>query len=256
MLALVALLPSLAVAVDSQRMRATGYAAVQAGDLAGARTRALDAALRAAVETAAVRAFGGARVSADSKTFQSRVLDQAQDYVNGYQVVDEGVEGSDASMRYRVVLEAEVALGWIEEVVAPPKPVPAPAAPVSPRSPRGEDDSTRGEWIGSAVPPPIRSDPGIELVLGGELTGPRYRRVVEFLERDVPGVRTVAPAELGPGRLVLSVQGSVSPEDLGGYLAAADLSGFRLRLSAAPRTTPYEPERLLVRIEGRSDGWR
>jgi hypothetical protein len=131
-LAALALLFVGAVAHADMTVQARGSAPVTGGDAAGARARALDDALRQAVDQAVAATVEPAARAAGADAIKKRILRRARAYVPQFKVAEEGVTDNV----YAVQIEATVADGQLASdlralgVGAPAPPAgPGPAAP-------------------------------------------------------------------------------------------------------------------------------
>jgi hypothetical protein len=136
-LALALLLVS-AVAHADLAVQARGSATVTGGDTAGARARALDDALRQAVDQAVAATVESGARAAGADVIKKRILRQAREYVPQFKVAQEGV---DANV-YAVQIEATVDDGKLVKALhglgvgAPPPPGPAAEPAEPPATPR------------------------------------------------------------------------------------------------------------------------
>jgi hypothetical protein len=101
-----------AEAVVTQSVKATGTAAIIAGDRANAFEQAKKAALREAVEQAAGTLVTASTQVEDFALFSDTVFLQTAGYVRRYRVVS---QGESEPGTYQVVIEAEVDLGFLHQ---------------------------------------------------------------------------------------------------------------------------------------------
>ncbi len=192
--------------------------AIQGIDQAAARDKALDAAFHEVVEGAVVAAIGTDEASSRAASIERSILSRSRSFVLGYQVSDEGADGGS----YHVTLRARVATNALRKALDALRAPPSPA----PGSPDGS--------VPAAQPGLVGVETSVDVVISGALTGSRYKAIEAFLERQVPGVRSVAVRSVEPGVVTLDVIGSFPPPGLGGYLSSAELAGFRLTANPSP----------------------
>jgi len=106
--------PSLALGSDTTAVRAKGYGAILAGDLANARDRAIEDALRRAVEQAVGTYIQSETVVENFMLVKDEILSRARGFVQSYKVVSEGKEDPTT---YTVTVDALVRLGDVADAV-------------------------------------------------------------------------------------------------------------------------------------------
>ena len=106
--------PSLALGSDTTAVRAKGYGAILAGDLANARDRAIEDALRRAVEQAVGTYIQSETVVQNFMLVKDEILSRARGFVQSYKVVSEGKEDPTT---YTVTVDALVRLGDVADAV-------------------------------------------------------------------------------------------------------------------------------------------
>jgi hypothetical protein len=114
-------------AAEEPQFEGLGQAPVVAGDTVRARERALEGAMRQAVEQAAATLYDPETLSKRSSELRLRVLPRARTYVTNYRVLEEGDEGG----LFQVHIQAQVATQRILKDLdggAAPSPVGTPPA--------------------------------------------------------------------------------------------------------------------------------
>lgn len=181
-------------------------------DQAVARDKALAQALHDAVQAAVVGLLGEDEATSRQGVIDRAVLAKGRSFVTGYQVTDEGA----ADGEYRVAVQAHVATESLRRALeALDAPREAPAADASGASPVSAAESSADVYV------------------RGSVTAARYRSIRGFLERQIPGVRSVSVQSLEAGAICLRVRGAFPAHALSGYLSTADFGNFRLAVTAA-----------------------
>lgn len=108
--------PSLALGSEepARAVRAKGYGAILAGDLANARDRAIEDALRRAVEQAVGTYIQSETLVENFMLVKDEILSRARGFVKSYKVVSEGREDPTT---YAVTVEALVKLGDVTDAI-------------------------------------------------------------------------------------------------------------------------------------------
>src|SRR5438552_2923841 len=103
---------------------ALGQVTVVSGDRVRARERALDDALRQAVEQAVSTVLEPSQLVARSSELRLRIYPKARAYVDNYRILDEG----ETSGVFQVHVSAQVATGRLARDLAAPAPSIAPTS--------------------------------------------------------------------------------------------------------------------------------
>jgi hypothetical protein len=109
-----------AVSAQEPAFEALGQVTVVGGDRVRARERALDDALRQAVEQAVASVLDATQVVARSSELRLRIYPKARTYVDNYRILDEG----ETSGVFQVHVSATVATGRLARDLAAPAPSP------------------------------------------------------------------------------------------------------------------------------------
>lgn len=217
LLALVGLACCGAVAWAQSREAGGGYEAsatvpVAGADQAAARDKALAQALRDIVQSAVTGLLGEDEAASRQAQIERAILARSRSFVTGYQVIDEGPEAG----AYRVAVQAHVAADALRRAVEA-------------MDAAGSSSAAGGEATDGAT----AAESSADVFLRGTVTAVRYRAIRGFLERQVPGVRTVSVQSLEPGAIGLRVRGAFPAHGLSGYLSQADFGSFRLAVTPA-----------------------
>jgi hypothetical protein len=109
-----------AAAAQEPAFEALGQVTVVGGDRVRARDRALDDALRQAVEQAAATVLDPSQLVARSSELRLRIYPKARSYVSNYRILDEG----ETSGVFQVHVSATVSTGRLARDLAAPAPSP------------------------------------------------------------------------------------------------------------------------------------
>lgn len=181
-------------------------------DQAAAREKALTEALHDAVQAAVVALLGEDEATSRQSVIDRAVLAKGRSFVTGYQVTDEGA----ADGEYRVAVQAHVATESLRRALE---------ALDAPREVQAADES--------GASPVSAAESSADVYVRGDLTAARYRSIRAFLERQIPGVRSVFVQSLEAGGTCLRVRGAFPAHALSGYLSTADFGNFRLAVTSA-----------------------
>ncbi len=108
------LVPVLGQGEPATAVRAKGYGAILAGDVANARDRAIEDALRRAVEQAVGTYIQSETVVQNFMLVKDEILSRARGFVQGYKVLSEGKEDPTT---YVVTVEALVKVGDVAQAI-------------------------------------------------------------------------------------------------------------------------------------------
>ncbi|HID10398.1 MAG TPA: hypothetical protein EYP17_03750 [Candidatus Latescibacteria bacterium] len=108
------LVPALGQEEPATAVRAKGYGAILAGDVANARDRAIEDALRRAVEQAVGTYIQSETVVQNFMLVKDEILSRARGFVQSYKVLSDGKEDPTT---YAVTVEALVKVGDVAEAV-------------------------------------------------------------------------------------------------------------------------------------------
>jgi hypothetical protein len=109
LLCLIVWAPTAVVAAEVEEIEATGQAAIMDGDQSAARDKAIDDALRKAVESAVGTMVSSETITENYQLISDKIYSQAEGYVKKYKIVDERAEETV----YIVEIEAKVAVGAV-----------------------------------------------------------------------------------------------------------------------------------------------